>query len=157
MKCAAIESYLWDMERKKPGVDVILDILKAATSARPDSPFLASLHQQYEARGFLTKRQMEGLHAKSSKLPGMPAGKLATLQAIIQKMPTRQKSEKPEASPVYSKSVPVHIVISRILEKYPEHRQVLLFKEKFDSNIPLSPREIADLMRFYQLLAAGPR
>jgi hypothetical protein len=144
-------------QRKKPGVDVIHDILHAAVAARPDSPFLISLQQQYEARGFLTKRQLEGLYSKSTKIPDMPPGKIATLQAIILKMPTRQKSEKPEASPVYSKSVPVHIVISRILEKYPGHRQVLLFKQKFDSNTPLAPREIADLMRFYQLLAAEPR
>jgi hypothetical protein len=144
------------MERRKPGVDVILDVLKAATSARPDSPFLASLLQQYEARGFLTKPQLEGLYAKASKIAGLHEGKMATLQAIILKMPTRQKSEKPEASPVYSKSLPVHVVISRILEKNPGHKQVQLFKQKFDSHEPLSAREMADLMRFYQLLVQKP-
>jgi hypothetical protein len=139
-------------QRKKPGVDVILDVLKTGVTARPDSPFLASLLLQYEARGFLTKRQLEGLFSKAQRIKEMSSAKLATLEAIILKMPTRYKSEKPEAAPVYSKNIPVHAAISRILEKYPAHKQVLLYKLKFDANEILTATEISHLERFYQLL-----
>lgn len=63
------------------------------------------------------------------------------------------KSVKPETiAPVYEKNIPIHIFISSILEKYPGHKQVLLFKAKNDSHTPLSPTEIADLERFYTVL-----
>jgi hypothetical protein len=80
------------MERRKPGVDVILDVLKLTVQTFPDSPFAASLLQQYQERGFLTKKQLEGLMNKASKVYDMPPGKLATLQAIIQKMPNSYNS-----------------------------------------------------------------
>jgi hypothetical protein len=141
------------MEKRKPGVDVILDVLKAAHALAPASPFIASLYQQYQERGFLTRKQLEGLHSKASKLQEIPVGKLATLEAIILKMPQRFKSETPVgASPIYSKSIPVHSLITSILEKYPLHKQVLHLKNKFDSNTPISPAEMAELARFYKVL-----
>ena len=140
------------MERRKPGVDVILDVLKLTVQTFPDSPFAASLLQQYQERGFLTKKQLEGLMNKASKVFDMPPGKLATLQAIIQKMPNRYKSDIPENTPVFEKNIPVQIVIASILEKYPEHKRVLYFKGKNDSNTPLSSTEVSELERFYKLL-----
>ena len=140
------------MERRKAGVDVILDILKITVKTFPDSPFAASLLQQYQDRGFLTKPQLEGLMNKASKVYDMPQGKLATLQSIIQKMPSRFKSAKPENEPLYEKNIPIQIVIASILEKYPEHKRVLYFKGKNDSHTPLSSLEISELERFYKLL-----
>ena len=140
------------MERRKPGVDVILDVLKLTAETFPDSTFAASLLQQYNDRGFLTKPQLEGLMNKASKVYDMPPGKLATLQSIIQKLPTRFKSEKPVNTPVYEKNIPVQIVIASILEKYPGHKRVLFFKQKNDSLTPLSSTEISELQRFYKLL-----
>jgi hypothetical protein len=43
-------------------------------------------------------------------------------------------------------------VIAYILEKYPEHKRVLYFKGKNDSNTPLSTTEVSELERFYKLL-----
>ncbi len=140
------------MERRKPGVDVILDVLKITVQTFPHSPFAASLLQQYQDRGFLTKKQLEGLMHKASKVYNLPPGKLATLQAIIDKMPNRFKSEKPQEAPIYEKNIPVRIVIASILEKYPEHKRVLFFKAKYDTNAPLSPQEISELEKFYKLL-----
>ena len=140
------------MDKQKHGVDVILDILRITVRTFRHSPFAASLLQQYQERGFLTRKQLEGLMHKASKVHNMPEGKLATLQAIIQKMPVRQKSEAPASAPIHEESLPVRIVIASILEKYPAHKRVLLFKAKYETHTPLSKQELDELLRFYKLL-----
>ena len=55
------------MQRKKPEVDVVLQILQASLEAQPSSSFLQSLLFQYQERGGLSKKQLEGLHAKAKK------------------------------------------------------------------------------------------
>jgi hypothetical protein len=140
------------MEKRKDGIDVIHDVLQATSKALPNAALVSSLLQQYHERGFLTKKQLEALHIKASKVKDMPPGKLATLQAIINKMPNRFKSEKPEAAPIYEKSLPLRVVIAAILEKHPTHKQVQLLKAKYDTNTPLSPQEVKDLAGFYRLL-----
>ena len=89
------------MQRKKPEVDVVLQILQASLEAQPSSSFLQSLLFQYQERGGLSKKQLEGLHAKAKKNPHLPAAKLATLEAEILKRPNRYKSEKPAPAPLY--------------------------------------------------------
>ena len=140
------------MHLKKPTVDVILDVLKGCLDRYPESTFVQSLHQQYLERGFLTKKQLEGLHSKAGKATEIPPHKLATLEAIIKKMPTRYKSEKPnEPSPIYEKSIPVRIFIAAILEKQPEHKRVLELKAKFETHTPLTTHELTELQKFYRL------
>lgn len=144
-------------QQKKPDVDVILDVLKACLVRYPESTFVKSLYGQYQERGFLTKKQLEGLHSKAGKAVGLVPGKLATLEAIIKKMPTRFKSEKPQdPSPIYEKNIPVRIFIAAILEKQPTHKRVLEFKAKFETNIPLTPHELGELQKFYKLFVKGP-
>ena len=83
-------------------VDVISDILSACVKAFPESNFVQSLAHQYLVRGWLSKKQMEGLYDKAKKLRDFSPGKLATLQAQIQKMPTRYKSSIPtETKPLF--------------------------------------------------------
>lgn len=140
---------------KKPDVDVIMDVLKACLVRYPESTFVNSLHQQYQERGFLTKKQLEGLHSKAGKAVDLPPGKLATLEAIIKKLPTRQKSQAPEnPSPIYEQNIPVRIFISAILEKHPGHKRVLEFKAKHDTNTPLSRHELTELEKFYNMFVA---
>ena len=140
------------MYRKKPGIDVVRDLLELALEAYPGSTFISSLSFQYEERGGLSKKQLEGLYKKASKVKTIPAAKLATLEAMIRERPSRYKSDLPENSPLYSKDSKTGQLIHEILGKYPEHKRVLFFKAKFDNNETLSTAEIAELERFHKLL-----
>lgn len=140
------------LQRKKPEVDVVNDILKAVMEARPDSTFVKSLAFQYEERGGLSKKQLEGLLHKASKIDSIPESKLTTLEAIIKKKPTRFKSEAPKPTPLYIRDEATGKIINDILAKYPQHKMVLFLKAKYDNNETLNATEIADLQRFSKLL-----
>ncbi len=140
------------MQRKKPDVDIIKDLLELTLVAHPGSEFIKSLAYQYEERGGLSKKQLEGLYKKAGKIESIPANKLATLEAMILKRPTRYKSSLPENTPLYTKDVKTGQMIDGILEKYPQHKMVLFFKTKYDNNEVLSSGEITELERFHKLL-----
>lgn len=140
------------MYRKKPDVDVIKDVLKAALEAYPASVFIQSLLFQYEERGGLSKKQLQGLHQKASKVKDIPAGKLATLEAEILKRPTRYKSAPPPPQPLYTKNEAIGEMIEAILAKYPQHKRVVFFRTKYVNNEVLSPADITEIERFYKLL-----
>jgi hypothetical protein len=140
------------MIRKNPNVDVINDVLQLTIAAYPASNFLKSLLFQYQERGGLSKKQMQDLHAKALKVNTIPAGKLATLEAVILKKPTRYKSPMPVAATAFTKDVRTGQIIGEILAKYPQHKMVLFLKAKYDNNEPLSAIEIAESERFYKLL-----
>ena len=140
------------MQRKKPDVDVIKDVLKEALLAFPDSEFIRSLSFQYEERGGLSKKQLQGLYQKAGKVKTIPAAKLATLEAVILKKPTRYKSAPPPSQPLYTKNTAAGQLIDGILAKYPQHKRVLYFKTKYENNEPLSVADIAELEKFHKLL-----
>ena len=140
------------MQRKKPDVDVIKDVLKAALTAYPESSFIQSLSYQYEERGGLSKKQLEGLYKKVATVKSIPPGKLATLEAEILKRPTRYKSTLPAPTPLYSKDLHIGKLIEDILAKLPGHKRVLFFKVKYDNNEPLSSTEMAELEKFHKRL-----
>lgn len=140
------------LQRKKTDVDVVNDILKAVLEARPDSTFVKSLAFQYEERGGLSKKQLEGLYHKASKVDSIPESKLTTLEAIIKKKPTRFKSVTPGPTPLYTKDEAAGKMINDILAKYPQHKMVLFLKAKYDNNETLSAAETSDLQRFSKLL-----
>src|SRR5438128_10370909 len=100
----------------------------------------------------MSKKQLQGLHSKASKIKDISPGKLATVEAIINKMPTRDKSELPAPKPLFEKEIGIGNMINEILAKYPQHKRVLFFKSKYDNNETLSPAEIAELKRFVQVL-----
>ena len=75
------------MLRNSNDIDIILYILKRSVEANPASVFLNSLLNQYQERGSLSKKQLEGLYGKAQKISGISPGKLATLQAIILRKP----------------------------------------------------------------------
>jgi hypothetical protein len=140
------------MEQKK-GIDIINEVLEACILAYPVSSFIISLYKQYISRGWLTKKQLEGLYGKAQKIEDLPPGKLAALEAIINKMPTRYKSEAPtEAKPLYEKDEVTGKLIQAILEKYPQHKRVLFLQSKYQNNEPLNNAELADLKNFSRLL-----
>ena len=71
--------------------------------AFPNSEFIQSLSHQYLVRGWLSKKQLQGLHSKLQKASDVNPGKMATLEAQILKMPNRYKSELPETKPMFEK------------------------------------------------------
>jgi len=140
------------MQRLKPDVDIVLDILKAVLVAQPLSSFTQSLLKQYEERGGLSKKQLEGLYSKASKIEAIPFGKLATLEAIILRKHSKHKSDLPETTPLYEKDEEIGGMITAILEKYPQHKRVLYFKSKFDNNEIFSSADKTELQKFFRLL-----
>ena len=140
------------IQKKKLGVDVVLDILKESKAAYPESEFISSLLFQYQERGGLSKKQLEGLHGKASGVKTISEAKLATLQAIILKKHTKHKSSLPAPAPLYVKDELVAATIAAILEKYPEHKRVLFYKTKFNNNEPFSAIEKTELERFKKIL-----
>jgi len=141
------------MHRKKPDVDIINDLLKETLAAKPDSVFIQSLLHQYQERGGLSKKQLEGLYQKASKIKTIASNKLATLEAVILKRPTKYKSALPPTAPLYSKDEAPGQLITDILRKYPLHKRVLFFKTKYDANEAFSAAELTELQRFHKLLA----
>jgi hypothetical protein len=141
------------MNKPAPKTDVINELLEECLMHLPGTPsMIISLYQQYQKRGFLTKKQLQGLHAKASGIPAINPGKLATLEAIIKKMPNRFKSELPEPEPVFKKDDIAGGLIEAILAKYPLHKRVLYLKSKYDNNEALTAAEVTELHRFHKLL-----
>ena len=136
------------MQNPRSEIDIVNEVLEDCILAFPVSSFIISLYKQYQQRGSLSKKQLQGLHAKASGAENISAAKLATLDALIKKMPTRYKSEMPENTPLYEKDEDHGKMIDTILSKYPQHKMVLFLKTKYDNNQPLNSTEVADLKRF---------
>ncbi|MDQ6905083.1 MAG: hypothetical protein M3139_18995 [Bacteroidota bacterium] len=140
------------MNIKKPKIDIVNDLLEDCILAYPVSSFVISLYKQYQQRGSLSKKQLQGLHGKASKIIDVSISKLGTLEAIIKRMPTRYKSELPPPAPIFEKDKEAGTLIEAILQKYPQHKRVLFLKAKYDNNELLSTIEIAELRKFKQLI-----
>lgn len=140
------------LNNKKKEVDIVNDVLEECITAYPVSSFVISLYKQYMQRGSLSKKQLQGLYSKASKIENIQTGKLATLEAIIKKMPTRSKSELPENKPMFEKDQNTGKIITTILTKYPQHKRVLFLKSKYDNNDLLSATETDELKKFEKLL-----
>lgn len=138
--------------QQKGGIDVINMVLEDCILAFPLSSFVISLYQQYGQRGWLTKGQLQGLHDKASKIKGIQPGRLAALEAIIKRMPTRDRTPLPENKPMFVKNASAGETMQAILDKYPEHKRVIYLKAKYENNEPLSEAETTELQRFKKLL-----
>lgn len=140
------------MNTKKPKIDIVNEVLEDCIMAYPVSSFIISLYKQYQQRGSLSKKQLQGLHSKASKIEDISMSKLGTLEAIMKRMPTRYKSELPPPQPLFEKDKATGQLIEDILGKYPQHKRVLFLKLKYDNNKLLSSPEISELKRFKQLI-----
>jgi len=140
------------MQRKKPEVDIIKDVLNASKETYPNSSFVQSLSLQYEERGGLSKKQLEGLYKKAGGIKNIPPNWLATLEAEILKRPTRFKSTPPTPKPHYEKDQKAGNIIDAILVKYPQHKRILFLRSKYENNESLSAAELAELEKFQKLL-----
>jgi len=139
------------MKSQKPGIDIINEVLEECILAYPVSSFIISLYQRYQKMGSLSKKQLQGLYDKASRIETLAPNKLTTLEAIIKRMPTRYKSDKPEAKPLFEKDIATGKLIDDILAVYPEHKRALFLKAKYENNEPLSTTELSDLQRFKRM------
>lgn len=140
------------MNRIDPDIDIIADLLKAVLKVRPEDGFCSSLLQQYQQRGGLSKKQLEGLLGKATKFTDAAPGKLATLEAIIKKKHSNHRSEVSEPIATPTNDDESIQLITKILEKYPAHKRVLLFKMKADKQELLSTAEKEELQKFARVL-----
>ena len=141
------------MLRNSNDIDIILDILKKSVEAHPGSVFLNSLLNQYQERGSLSKKQLEGLYGKALKVTAVSPGKLATLHAIILRKPTRYRSSvtivKPDSN---QEDAETRQLVELILEKFPQHKRVLYFRMKLEKHEGLQTVEKEELKKFHKLL-----
>lgn len=141
------------MYKPKPGIDIIGKILDALYAHNPDALFVMSLMHQYEDRGSLSKKQLEGLLSKARKVKDLPESWLGTLEAIILKMPTRYKSTEPIIpTPIYEKEEASGKMIEAILSKYPQHKRVLFLRAKYNNHETLTAEEKTELKKFCRVL-----
>src|ERR1700733_6200883 len=106
------------MHPPKNRLDIINEVLEECIQAYPLSSFVISIYKQYLQRGSLSKKQLQGLYGKASKIENLPPGKLAAIEAIIKRMPTRYKSALPEPTPMFEKDESTGKLIAEILEKF---------------------------------------
>lgn len=140
------------MVQKKQGIDIINKVLEACYAVDKDSLFLMSFMHQYEDRGFLTKKQLQGLHSLASKLHEINPGWLATIEATISKLPNRDKSPITKKYVSVSEDKNTAQQLLDILSRYPQHKAVLLLQSKFKKEHSLNAAETASLQKFYKLL-----
>jgi len=138
--------------QKKQGLDIVNEVLEECILAYPVSSFVISLYKQYQERGSLSKKQLQGLHSKASKIKDIAPGKLATVEAIINKMPTRDKAPVTEQKSIVVQEDNTSQLIEEVLAKYPQHKRVLFFKSKYENHETLSPLEVGELKKFRQLI-----
>jgi hypothetical protein len=140
------------MQRINPDLDIVAQIIEAVLKAKPDDVFCKSISVQYMERGGLSKKQLEGLHGKASRIKEIGAGKLATLEAIIKKKHITHKSEVTVVSNEVTVDTAAQKMIEEILEKYPTHKRVLVFKSIFEKDKLLQKNDKEELEKFYKLL-----
>ncbi len=132
--------------------DVLLAILTQMKTVYPKSVFIESLHSHYCNRGGLSKKQLEGLLDKMRKTAGIAPGKIATVEAIILKKPTREKSKVSITAAAPLKDEALGDMLAAILEKYPGHKRVLFIKSRYDKNEAIATAETEEVKKFYKLL-----
>lgn len=143
------------MSPSKQRLDIISKILDTCYRHNPDALFIMSLMHQYEERGSLSKKQLEGLYQKALKVPDMPVNWLATLQATINKMHTREKAPATSNSPLFLRDEAIGSKMAAILQQYPQHKRVIFLYSKYQKNELLLPAETAEIEKFYKLLVKG--
>lgn len=136
---------------KKPEIDSVNVLLEECIMAFPVSSFVISLYKQYQQRGSLSKKQLQGLYDKASGIENLAPGKLAAVEAIIKRMPTRFKSAIPENKPLYENDSAVAEMLDFILSKNANHKRAIFLKAKYDNNETLTGAEISELKKFEQV------
>lgn len=138
--------------RIDPDIDIVSQVLIAVLKVKPDDAFCQSLQQQYAERGGLSRKQLEGLMGKASRIQGISPGRLATLEAIIKKKHVTHRSEVTIKPVVDETDAETGERIGTILEKYPQHKAVRLLKIKYEKERRLPQADKDALVKFFRLL-----
>ena len=134
-------------------IDIIQEMLRLLMAEYPHQPFFDGLYQQYINIGGLSKKQLEGLRAKAAKSGLFTDSKLATLDAIIKKKPTRYRSDKISKAPEFKPDLTdSKMLLNLLLEKYPHHKMAQYLMNKINSNQILTEFEIKEVKRLAGLL-----
>ena len=133
-------------------MDILLDILKEMVQAHPKSAFVSSLYQQYCNRGGLSKKQLKSLYAKAKKAQSISPNKLATLEAIIKKKPTRERAAATIKAELPPRDEALGSLINEILVKYPEHKRLIFLRSKFEHNEHIAASESEEIKKLHKLL-----
>ena len=144
------------MLSKNKKIDVIDKLLSLCYEHNKDALFIMSLMHQYEERGSLSKKQLQGLLLKAQKIKEIPAHQIAAVEAIVLKMPTRDKTPVQKTTPAISEAeaqiAAALAQTEQILAVYQSHKQVLLLRSKLMSYQSLTTQEQADLNKFVKIL-----
>jgi hypothetical protein len=144
------------MLSKNKKIDVIDKLLSLCYAHNKDALFIMSLMHQYEERGSLSKKQLQGLLLKAQKIKEIPAHQIAAVEAIVLKMPNRDKTPVQKTTPAISEAeaqiAAARAQTEQVLAVYPSHKQVLLLRSKLVSHQSLTPQEQADLTKFVKIL-----
>jgi hypothetical protein len=144
------------MLSKNKKIDVIDKLLSLCYAHNKDALFIMSLMHQYEERGSLSKKQLQGLLLKAQKIKEIPAHQIAAVEAIVLKMPNRDKTPVQKTTPAISEAeaqiAAARTQTEQVLAVYPSHKQVLLLRSKLMSHQSLTPQEQADLTKFVKIL-----
>jgi hypothetical protein len=141
------------MSTSNKKLDIIDRILEACYKHNPDALFIMSLMHQYEERGSLSKKQLEGLMLKAVKVPDMPPNWLATLEATINKMHTKEKAPPEKTNtPLFIKDEETGNKMKDILARYPHHKRVVFLYAKYEKNELLSAAEKEEVIKFWKIL-----
>jgi hypothetical protein len=133
-------------------INIVFDILTKMKAVYPTSTFINSLYNQYCTRGGLSKKQLEGLLDKAQKTPEIVQGKIATLQAIIIKKITRERTKPTITVAFPQKDEALGKMLDEILVKYPQHKRVLFLQSKYTKNEAIATAEIDEVKKFVKLL-----
>jgi hypothetical protein len=142
----------FNMNRINPDMDIVALIIAEVRKAKPEDEFCKSIQLQYAERGGLSKKQLQGLHGKAQRIDGIHPGRLATLEAIIKKKHTTERTPAALTTPVIEKDERVGEMISAILEKYPAHKRVIYLDNIYKKDGILQASDIVELEKFFKLL-----
>ncbi len=143
------------MQRINPDIDIVAQVIEAVLKAKPEDAFCISISIQYMERGGLSKKQLEGLLGKANRISTINPGKLATLEAIIKKKHVTHRSKATITATVKTNDEEAGKMIAAILEKYPQHKRVLLFSSNYNKDGMMAANEKEELIRFYKLLISS--
>ena len=133
-------------------INIILTILESLQKENANNVFINSLHHQFCNRGGLSKKQLEGLHAKAIQSNVISQAKIATLEAIIKKKPTRYKSEIIKNISEEKIDNSIELSLQQILAKYPNHKMALFLHSKLVHHDPFTEGEKNEVKRLAKVL-----